>query len=222
MIERYIKIDSNNNITNLFSWNIAQYFDGTQIYLDNVEDYNYLNTINGVDAFDQFNAPNFQYVEGKVVQSDKGLDISKYKAKWITDANSTATSTIYTSYPAYAQTNMIADATYASQVLANQLGLEIGAINASMNELVMRANNSVAELVAYKDCIPALDITNTVGKTCTSTQIKYYKTIMYSLIGYQMINYVRAWCNAKVSAINACTDISQVTAIVFTDVPAIS
>lgn len=74
-MKRYIKLNSENEIIDLFFEVWKDRFDGTEILLDEVENMDC--HINGKCISDEYGNPIFQYIKGKLIHND----MSKYKDK---------------------------------------------------------------------------------------------------------------------------------------------
>ena len=74
-MKRYIKLNSDNEIIDLFFEVWKDRFDGTEILLDEVEEMNCY--INNKCISDEYANPVFKYIKGKIIDND----MSKYKDK---------------------------------------------------------------------------------------------------------------------------------------------
>jgi hypothetical protein len=67
-MKRYIKLNSNKEIIDLFHEHVTERMDGTEIFLDEVEEQTVY--INGKCISDDIGNPLFKYEEGKIIEID--------------------------------------------------------------------------------------------------------------------------------------------------------
>jgi len=77
-MKRYIKIDSNNNIIDIFGEHLKENFDGTEIFLDEINSPADV-WINGKCITDEFNNPLFSYKDGKIIEIDLMIYKNQYE-----------------------------------------------------------------------------------------------------------------------------------------------
>ena len=167
----------------------------------------------------QFPDPKYQHQTTTPVFTTR---LSEYQKNARSQASTVASDSIYATYPDYAQQNMQADSSWAMNVIANELNKTINQINAEMFLLIQNIT-TVSALIAYRNTIDSIDMSEYIGtNTDKSGLTNAYRTVLYSIVSYQLIKAVRNWCNSKYLTINACTTVAAVQAIAFTDCPVLS
>jgi len=148
--------------------------------------------------------------------------LAEYQKNACSQASTVASNLIYATYPDYVQQNMQADSNWAMNVIANELNKTINQINAEMFLLIQNIS-TVPALIAYRNTISSIDMSTYIGTNADKSGLtNAYRTVLYSIVSYQLIKAVRNWCNAKYSAINTCTTVAAVQAVTFTDCPVLS
>jgi hypothetical protein len=79
-MKRYIKINSDNYIIDIFGEHLKDRFDGTEIEFDESESPADV-WINNKCIFDEIGNPIFQYVKGKAIENPDNEAVNQYKTK---------------------------------------------------------------------------------------------------------------------------------------------
>ena len=79
-MKRYIKIDSNHRIVDIFGEHLKSKFDGTEIYLDESNSFADV-WINGKCISNEYGMPLFIYTNGIITEIDNAVDILQKKKK---------------------------------------------------------------------------------------------------------------------------------------------
>jgi len=76
-MKRYIKINEKNEIIDLFHEHVVSKFDGTEIFLDEVEKQSVW--IDGKVIFDETNNPIFKFINKEIIEIDTSVNLKEFR-----------------------------------------------------------------------------------------------------------------------------------------------
>jgi len=148
--------------------------------------------------------------------------ISVTKNTLIEECNKVASDVIYAAYPVHAQQNINNDCVYAINVIAIELGISTEVIYGNVYKF-LGADLSHSTLLNMRNNINTVDLSSLLsGVTIDLDGItNAYRTILYSILSYKLMKFVRDWCNAKKRDINNSNTADELNAITFDDYPSL-
>ena len=149
-------------------------------------------------------------------------EISVTKNTLIEECNKVASDVIYEAYPVHAQQNINNDCVYAINVIAIELGISTEVIYGNVYKF-LGADLSHSTLLNMRNNINTVDLSSLLsGVTIDLDGItNAYRTILYSILSYKLMKFVRDWCNAKKRDINNSNTADELNAITFDDYPSL-
>lgn len=226
-MKRYIKINPEFFIVDIFPELRTEKFDGTEIYLD---DWGSDCHLNGKCITDSMGVPMFQYInntvienypESKRIESEEKI-LNSYRGIKITEIKQKANEVIIARYPDWKQTNMIADRQNALGVIAKLKSISTDAVQNELVDKLMGKNSN--QLKAVRTDFTTLNIDSLVQDIPDDWKQEarnQYKVIGLSYIAWYLANKVRKWSDGKEIQVNEATDKIQVGNISLEDCPEI-
>ena len=152
------------------------------------------------------------------------ISIDQKKEELIMLCKEISSDNIYEIYPIYKQINLQSELSRQSIIVSIGMCKSIEAINAAVYSLILSLN-TLEDAIAFRNSIPTMDLSSYVSGATAAQQpsiITAYRKILTCMVSDRIVQFVRDWCNTKISAIKTCTTLEQLELISLKDCPIIS